>query len=241
MFCGIIAFENSELQNECLQVLGRFKAIRIKTENDFETVDEYCWDNLLFLITDDLDKEKLLIESFKGKKTPKFSIIFYNRSLLLAKDTVWDQQENLYFVAGEERRKHLHYLIQILLNNHWRRIPYDKMGIDYQKLSPRMKKVMEYIETNELQKCDIFHIATYLKITPGYFSQLFKNETGQTFRGFMQKVLNYYENLLFLDWKMDVKSVSRLLGYSELSSYSRSFKNRKGQSPRAFAKLNVQS
>ncbi len=240
MFCGIIAFENSDLQRECIEVLNDYEVIRVKSERDLHSIDAVCLDNLLFFITDDLDKEKRIITSFKGKKVPKFSIIFYNRSLLLTKDAVWNQQENLYFVAGEERTVHLRHLIQVLLNNHWRRIPYEKLGIDYQKLSGRMKKVMEFIETNELQKCDIFHIAAYLKITPGYFSQLFKSETGQTFRGFMQKVLNYYENLLFLDWKMDVKSVSRLLGYSELSSYSRSFKNRKGQSPRAFAKLKVQ-
>ena len=240
MFYGIISFENSDLINECLQVLKAFKSIRIKTGDDPDVFNEKYLDNLLFLITDRLGKEQVLIRTFKGEKVPRLPIIFYSHSLMLSQDTVWDLQEDLYFVVGEERMRHLAQVVEILLKNHWRRIPYEKMGIDYNKLSPRMKKVMEFIETNELQKCDIFHIARYLKITPGYFSQLFKTETGQTFRGFMQKVLNYYENLLFLDWKMDVKSVSRLLGYSELSSYSRSFKNRKGKSPRAFAKLNVQ-
>lgn len=241
MFYGIVSLKNSDLIDECLGVLKSFTSINVKTVDDPDAFNEKYLDNLLFFITDRLGKGQVLIQAFKGEKVPRFPVIFYNHSLMLAQDTAWNHQEDLYFVVGEERKQHLAEVIEILLTHHWRRIPYEKMGIDYQILSQRMKEVMEFIETTELQNCDIFHIARYLKITPGYFSQLFKSETGQTFRGFMQKVLNYYENLLFLDWKMDVKSVSRLLGYSELSSYSRSFKNRKGQSPRAFAKLNVQT
>ncbi len=240
MFSGIVSLENSDLKRECLHVLETFKSVHLRVEDSFERIDKQCLGNILFFITDRLDNQIPAISSFKGQQIPKFPIIFYNRSLMLSKDSVWAPKDNLYFVVGDARKKHLKHLIQTLLKNHWRRIPYDKLGIDYNHLSARMKNVMEYIETNDLQKCDIFHLASYLKITPGYFSQLFKAETGQTFRSFMQSVLNYYENLLFLEWKLDVKSVSRLLGYSELSSYSRSFKNRKGQSPRAFAKLSLQ-
>ncbi len=239
MFNGIIAIENRDLKSECLHVLQANESIRIHSFPVRQWQEEIGFANILFLITDRLDFNKVFWSELKGRKVPRIPFIYYSRSLLLANDSIWNPRENLYFVVGEERKQHLARLIKTLLKNHWRRIPYEKLGLDYNRLSPRMKKVMEYIETTDLQNCDIFHIANYLKITPGYFSQLFKHETGVTFRRFMQEVLNYYENLLFLDWKLDVKSVSRLLGYSELSSYSRSFKNRKGQSPRAYAKLRI--
>lgn len=242
MYSGIVAIENTELRKECSEILDKFDSIRVSYINSLDTLSEKLTLNSLFLIVSRLDNDSnAKIVDLIDKEFPKFPVIFYNHSLMLSKQSIQIPQNNLYFVVGVERKQHLENLIRSLLQNHWRKIPYKKMGIDYDNLSSRMKQVLDYIETNDLQKCDIIHLANYLNITPGYFSQLFKNETGQSFRQFMQKVINYYENLLFLEWGLGVKNVSRLLGYSELSSYSRSFKNRKGQSPRAYTKLRIQS
>ncbi len=241
MHSGIVAIENRELQKECAKILSTFPSIDVKFIDSLNTLNDDLTFSALFLIINHLNEANpKKIESIQ-KKFPKFPIILYNHSLLLSKNSHPILQNNLYFVVGVERHRHLENLIRMLLKNHWRKIPYKKLGIDFENLSDRMKQVMEYIESNDLQSCDIEHLARYLKITPGYFSQIFKSETGQSFRRFMQKLINYYEDLLFLDWGLDVKNVSRLLGYSELASFSRSFKNRKGQSPRAFTKLHVHS
>ncbi len=237
MYKVLVAINDSLLKKECTEILENFHSIKLI---EFEANGQLQSDGLLdslFLITNFLNDQNLEIFKQLRKRMPKFPIIFYNHSLMLS-DIFWDlPKKDLFLIVGDERKWHLQQLVQRLLNAHWRRIPYEKLGIKYETLSARMKEVLQYIETNDLQKCDIFHLAEHLNITPSYFSQLFKNETGQSFRTFMQKVLNYYENLLFFDWGLGIKNVSKILGYSELSSYSRSFKRRKGQSPRAFVKF----
>jgi AraC-like DNA-binding protein len=118
-----------------------------------------------------------------------------------------------------------------LTKSYWKKIPYERYDISYEDLSPRMKKIMNYIETHDLKKCGTAEIANYLGISQGYFSQEFKKETDYTFRDFMQNLLDHYELLIFERLKLSAKATAHILGYSELSSFSRSFKKRKGYPP----------
>jgi YesN/AraC family two-component response regulator len=140
-------------------------------------------------------------------------------------------------IIGENRKKNLEELIFNLKENFWRKIPYNKLGIKLENLSPRMKNVIQYIETAPIGECNINAISKHLNISAGYFSQEFKRETKKSFRSFMQNVLDYYENIIFSQVNLPAKSISRILGYSELSSFSRSFKKRKGISPTKFRKI----
>lgn len=233
--------DESALLEECRSVISEFGEIRLI--NGIHLTDEINNVPLdaLFLITNHLSPKAIKKLEVIRKNFPRFPLVFYNNSLMLDEQVRELPQKNLFLIVGDERKWHLKQLVRRILNNHWRRLPYEKLGIDFDHLSQRMKNVMQYIETADFQKCDIFHIAEFLNITPSYFSQIFKHETGQSFRDFMQRVLNYYENLLFLEWGLEIKNVSKMLGYSELSSYSRSFKKRKGQSPRAFVKLQMRN
>ncbi|NOX88780.1 MAG: helix-turn-helix transcriptional regulator [Calditrichaeota bacterium] len=241
MYNGIVAIDDPGLKKECSEILSKFETISVDFIDHTDEIDAEDAFNSLFFLTNKLSDNNSAVLKLLERQFPNFPVIFYNHSLMLSETSINLPRKNLYLVVGVERKEHLKKLIRRLVNGHWRRIPYEELGIDFDKLSPRMKRVMQYIETNDLQKCDIFHLSDYLNITPGYFSQLFKIEIGQSFRGFMQKVINYYENLLFLEWGLEVKNVSKLLGYSEISSYSRSFKKRKGQSPRAYAKLKTRA
>ncbi len=241
MYKILVDIDEISLMNECDVVFSDFTDLQVKSVMAVLQIENEITSDSLFLITNRLNSEILQKLQMIRKQFPRFPLVFYNHSLMMD-DTVRElPQRDLYLIVGDERTWHLKQLTRRMLSTHWRRLPYKELGIDFDKLSDRMKKVLHYIETTDFQKCDIFHIADYLKITPSYFSQIFKLETGQSFRRFMQRVLNYYENLLFLDWGMEIKNVSRMLGYSELSSYSRSFKNRKGQSPRAFVKLQARN
>ncbi|APF17712.1 helix-turn-helix domain-containing protein [Caldithrix abyssi] len=237
MYKILVDIDERFLLDECRAVFSEFGEVELLVQKPSSGNNNTVSFDALFFISNRLNSETLTRLEIYRKQYPKFPLVFYNHSLMLDDMARELPQKNLYLIVGDERKWHLRQLVKRMLKMHWRRLPYKELGIDFDNLSERMKKVLQYIETSEFEKCDIFHIADFLQITPSYFSQIFKAETGQSFRSFMQRVLNYYENLLFLDWGLEIKKVSRMLGYSELSSYSRSFKNRKGQSPRAFVKL----
>ncbi len=241
MYRVLADIDNKALLEECYSVLSDFEEIQLENGSHLPNEINNLSMDALFLITNHLNPTAIKKLALIRKSAPRFPLVFYNHSLMLDEQVKELPQKNLFLIVGDERKWHLKQLVRRILNNHWRRLPYEQLGIDFNSLSHRMKKVMHYIETADFQKCDIFHIAEFLNITPSYFSQIFKHETGQSFRVFMQRVLNYYENLLFLDWGLEIKNVSKMLGYSELSSYSRSFKKRKGQSPRAFVKLQMRN
>ena len=68
------------------------------------------------------------------------------------------------------------------------------------------------------------------------FASRFKFDD-DSFRKFMQRVINYYEDIIFKKVNLSAKNISKILGYSELSSFSRSFKKRKGISPTKYRKI----
>jgi AraC-like DNA-binding protein len=136
-----------------------------------------------------------------------------------------------HIIVGENRVKELSQVLLQLTRDYWKKIPYEKFALNYERLSPRLKKVMNYIETHDLKDCGTAKIAEHLDISSGYFSQEFKRDTSFTFREFMQKLLDHYEFIILDSLNLPAKTASQILGYSELSSFSRSFKKRKGYPP----------
>ncbi len=121
-------------------------------------------------------------------------------------------------IVGDNRIEHLAEILLQLTKNFWKKIPIREFGIEYNHLSPRMKHVINYIETHELKHCNAIKIAEFLEISPGYFSQEFKKEFKLSFRTFMQKLIDHYEYIILNRLDLSAKSASKILGYSELSS-----------------------
>ena len=180
-----------------------------------------------------------LVEKFLNKNSVQFIIIAeamagisdFNPTLNVDNFHYSDLSYFSHIIIGERRIKGLSEIFLQLSRDYWKKIPYDKFSLVYDKLSPRLKKVMNYIETHDLKDCGTSQISKYLAISSGYFSQEFKRDTNLTFRGFMQKLLAHYEFIILDSLDLSAKSASKILGYSELSSFSRSFKKRKGYPP----------
>lgn len=166
-----------------------------------------------------------------NREFPQVYFIYYYPSLNLNNFEYSNFANYSYIVIGEKRVILLSEIILSLTKSYWKKIPYEKFKITYEKLSPRLKRVMNYIETHDLKRCGTGEISDYLNISQGYFSQEFKRETNNTFRGFMQQLLDHYESIIFDRLGLSAKAAAQILGYSELSSFSRSFKKRKGYPP----------
>jgi AraC-like DNA-binding protein len=166
-----------------------------------------------------------------NQQFPQIYFIYYYPTLNVNNFRYSDFSSFSHIVVGEKRAKDLAEILSSLIKTYWKKIPYRKFGMTYDALSPRLKRVMNYIETHELRDCSTNKIAAYLDISSGYFSQEFKRETELTFRTFMQRLIDHYEFLIFEKLDLSAKAASQILGYSELSSFSRSFKKRKGYPP----------
>jgi AraC-like DNA-binding protein len=232
MLKGIIYCTIPSLRSELEKIVTKIKTVDVLIITDPLVIKNTVKKNSILFLLLSIEKEKDIKSIFQlYKKYPQSSLIFYHNTLNVQNIT---QSELCYFnyiIIGDGREKNLQGLIEKLSGTYWKRIPYQQMEIPYQNLSTRIKKVMHYIETHDLKECNSAKIANHLDISPGYFSQEFKRETEINYRDFMQYLLAHYETILFDQMDISAKIASQLLGYSELSSFSRSFKKRKGYPP----------
>ncbi len=238
MFYGIVICSDDKLKGECLSIVDICTGIEPRV---YKSIAELKTDqiliNYLFIIVCDLNGEILEKIAHLENTTPGLTAIFYNHSLTVSDFPEVNRSPKVKMVIGEKRQEALKELILSLKQNYWRKIPYAQFNIDFDMLSPRMKKVMNIIETAAISKCNITNLASKLNLSPGYFSQEFKRETGKSFRRFMQDLIAFYENEIVSKINLPAKNISQILGYSELSSFSRSFKKRKGVSPSKYKKM----
>ena len=237
MYHCLVCSNDEHISYEIDLLLNQFENIKIRRFQiiDKTDINEYFLNCLFILIT---EINPVVLKGLKHIhcQVPDIPIVFYNHSLFVSNLTQISNPTGLNIIVGENRKQVLSDLIQSSQNNHWRKIPFEKFSINFDALSPRLKKAVTFIESADINKCNINTIASVIHISPGYFSQEFKRETGQSFRAFMQKLLNYYEDIILSRVNMSTKYISEILGYSELSSFSRSFKNRKGISPKEYRK-----
>jgi AraC-like DNA-binding protein len=239
MYKGLIVTQDDTIRQEIAILLDNVGEIKGEFVNSLDEIDNACpYLDHLFVLVSDLNHQTIKNISETQLHTPDLSIIFYNHSLNYVEiPDVLHTFSRVKLIIGENRKSNLKDLFIQLKKDFWRKIPYVKLGVKYENLSQRMKDAMNYIETAPIRDCNIIAIADHLNISAGYFSQEFKRETNLSFRSFMQTVLDYYEDIIFSKVNLPATDISVLLGYSELSSFSRSFKKRKGVSPTKYKKL----
>ena len=198
--------------------------------NDFNGCD------LHFLIyANPLDPESLRELYLIRQNCPFTFIIYYNSFLVNQQFLKLSEIGINACIIGSQRQNHLPELLQKLWQKHWKRIPEKIYPNSLNSLSPRAKKVIDFIENKTLNQCQIKNIAQFLQISPSHFRAEFKYNFGINFRDFKQKLFAHYESVLLLNQDYTPTDVSRLFPYSNLANLSRSFKNRHGDSWRNMA------
>lgn len=234
----MVVTDDPTIKEECRSVLRNFDDIEVEY---YANLDNFRVDKptltYLFAIVSDFSHIRQPQFKLLKEYVPDLQLIIYNRNLALNGVGDIEITSGLQLVIGEDRRHNLQRQITEIKNNHWRNIPLEELGIDKEALSARMKQAIRFMETSEINKLQSRQIARHLGISPGYFSQAFHKETGRSFRSFRQSVMDYYEAIILSRFNLSAHHVSRLLGYSELSSFSRSFKRRQGLSPTQYKKM----
>lgn len=237
---SLVLCNDPDMGIEIGQVVSVIPHITARRCEEITEMADFLKNNVIqfIIVADDLTDKKDEIMKLAGHY-PYLYFIYYYPQLNINRFDYSELTRFSHIIVGEHRVKALSEILLQLTRDYWKKIPYGKFDLVYDQMSPRLKRVMTYIESHDLKDCATINIAHHLEISPGYFSQEFKRETSFTFREFMQKLLDHYEFIILDSLNLSAKSASKILGYSELSSFSRSFKKRKGYPPsqRKFQKL----
>ena len=96
--------------------------------------------------------------------------------------------------------------------------------------------VKEYIETHYPNEIPLEGVAALVNLSPNYFSNLFKEEFGETFIEFLTKIRMENAKSLIEENVYSLKEISFMVGYKDPNYFSRVFKRYYHSSPRTFSR-----
>jgi two-component system response regulator YesN len=107
-------------------------------------------------------------------------------------------------------------------------------GAARQAYSHAVEKALLYIRTADLRTMNLAAVAGHVGLNPEYFSRLFKEETGHTFINYLTELrVNHAQHLLRTS-NLKVYEVAEVVGYGNLSYFSKVFKRQTGFNPFEF-------
>lgn len=102
-----------------------------------------------------------------------------------------------------------------------------------------IRRALVYIQHHFRQKLTLQEVATKVNLSPNYFSEHFRKETGITFQGYVLDLrLDYARSLLHAS-TLTITDVCFTSGFNTLSHFERAFKRKFGQTPRTIRSVIV--
>jgi YesN/AraC family two-component response regulator len=92
-------------------------------------------------------------------------------------------------------------------------------------------KALDYIRNNYMRKISLEDVASYVYLSPSYFSKIFKDETGTNFVTFLNDYRVRVSKRLLMDDSIELVELASLVGYEDQSYFSKSFKKLTGVTP----------
>lgn len=96
--------------------------------------------------------------------------------------------------------------------------------------SPHVTRVENYIRSSYMHPIRVEQIAEELSLDRRYLSRLFKEEIGQSMQDFLVEI-RMEESVRLLQQGCAVKETAHLVGYEDVSNFSKMFKRHFGKSP----------
>lgn len=107
-------------------------------------------------------------------------------------------------------------------------------SVETQKYKAVVKKAIQFVEKNYQSKIKIEDVVREIFVTPNYFSQVFKSQTGMNFTDYVNQFR--VEKAKILLWNLDLKiyHVAEQVGYQEYKYFNFIFKKYVGYSPKEY-------
>jgi len=131
--------------------------------------------------------------------------------------------EELVSVADDKH--HASYLISCILA---------KLGNLYKERTERLAPVSEatlYVIRNFRSAPSLEETAAHVGFAPSYFSEIFKKQTGENYKSFLDNIRFDYAKRLLLFTDMTILEICGESGFNDYANFVRRFKKRFGVSP----------
>lgn len=116
-----------------------------------------------------------------------------------------------------------------------RHIPKSAFKLDGDMASPTsvklIQRAMKYIEGHYSRDISLDDISNHLNISPCYFSRVFSNVTGITYKNYLNKTRIEKAHNLIETTNMPIIDIAYECGYNSLRTFNRIFKEFKGYTP----------
>lgn len=97
-----------------------------------------------------------------------------------------------------------------------------------------IRKSVDYIRRNYASKLTLEEVASYVYLSPSYFSKVFKDEMELNFNAYLNKIRIEKAKQLLTDKRIKLIDVAGLVGFEDQSYFSKVFKKITGQTPGKF-------
>lgn len=105
------------------------------------------------------------------------------------------------------------------------------MKIKANAFSPKVSKVIQYIERNLDSNLTLEELANYVNLAPSYLSRIFNQECHQSLSQFITALRIKKGRDLIARTKMTVAEVAKYVGFKEQSYFAQCFKKQYGKTP----------
>lgn len=92
-------------------------------------------------------------------------------------------------------------------------------------------RAKSYIDKNYMHSLSLTDMSDYLGINGVYFSTLFKNETGITFKDYLTRIRIEKAKSLLVNEEIKINKVAELTGYCDYRNFCKIFRRETGSSP----------
>lgn len=139
-------------------------------------------------------------------------------------------------INDEYSKRRIELLIEELLIMLNREIKNSNMQFVTNNINKRILSIISYINDNYMDNITLSFLAEKFYISTYYLAHLFKNVTGFTIIEYLNKKRISVAQQLLSTGKYSISSVSEMVGYNNLTSFSRTFKAICGISPMQYKK-----
>ena len=106
--------------------------------------------------------------------------------------------------------------------------------LESEKYTMIIRQAMRFIEENYAQEISVISISSEVHVTPNYFSQIFKAQTGKKFIDYLNEFRVSKAKKFLRDTSMKVYEVAEKSGYPNYKYFNKVFKKMTGYSPREY-------
>lgn len=97
-------------------------------------------------------------------------------------------------------------------------------------------KAIRYIELHYTNECSLADAANHVHLSPNYFSNVFKKETGETYTSYVTGFRMNKAKILLSNTDMKIAEIAQAVGYSDSNYFATAFKQTVGTPPSEFRK-----